>query len=123
MNTTKFLKTEQKASQLSASNITFSIFDQNSDQRWSLDELRAYIRNHLHRRTDNANKVLIRFDSNNDTKLDLEEFSRLDFAFPFEEFPVSFNIPQPIIGQATTINSKSYFQPVHTSRNKNNTQP
>lgn len=30
------------------------------------------------------------------------EFSKLDFSFPFEQFPINFDLPQPILIQTST---------------------
>jgi hypothetical protein len=73
----------------------------------------------LHRRVENTEKVLARFDVNNDTKLDLEgssllsiiltdflEFSTLDFSFPWEEFPVNLGTDRPLVTKSVYSKSK-----------------
>jgi hypothetical protein len=72
----------------------------------------------MHRRPDNASAVLSQFDTNKDEKLDLEgllksrlsyesslEFSKLDYSFPWDQFPVTSDIPRPIIGNNLPLNT------------------
>jgi hypothetical protein len=99
----------------------FQNFDENRDQRLSADELNAYVRSYLHRRSENTGKVFARFDLNNDTLLDLEgelkptldlllqqinlEFSKLDFSFPWNEFPHPIKVQatrQPVTSNPST---------------------
>ncbi|KAI1727241.1 EF-hand domain pair domain-containing protein [Ditylenchus destructor] len=87
----KKLEEQRKQSLLSSSNFTLQRHDTNKDGELSESELGHYISDTLQRNISQLPAVFKEFDKDGNTRLNLEEFSNLDFHFPWDKFPLNEN--------------------------------
>ncbi|KAH7716821.1 Protein F23F1.2 [Aphelenchoides avenae] len=96
----KKLEEEQKKFQLESSKYTVQQFDKNGDGQLSEEELKPYVDGHdpaaLH-------DVVADADKDKDEKLNVEEFSNLEFNFPWDRFapleelnPIAIDAVRPL---------------------------
>ncbi|KAH7662393.1 Protein F23F1.2 [Aphelenchoides avenae] len=88
---TKKQEDQRQEVQLQSSNYMLGMYDNNGDGQLEEAELEQYVNGTLLRDTAALHDVLGEFDKDKDGKLSLEEFSQLDFNFPWERFPANFD--------------------------------